>query len=121
MFKGSLLDLEKLVSQLKRSEKARLETEARMMEIQHDLNSVNDRLHKQSSTMKDVTDDLKNYKDRLRSTDEKLKKTTVICLFKLSSRFHLISYLLFFLFLFLFAVRMSYILKRFEKCVSYNS
>lgn len=77
MFKGSLLDLEKLVSQLKRSENARLETEARMMEIQHDLNATNERLHKQSNTMKDITDDLKNYKDRLRSTDEKLKKTAV--------------------------------------------
>ncbi|XP_044575760.1 cell division cycle and apoptosis regulator protein 1-like isoform X2 [Cotesia glomerata] len=79
MFKGSLLDLEKLVSQLKRSEKARLETEARMMEIQHDLNATNERLHKQSNTMKDITDDLKNYKDRLRSTDEKLKKTASDC------------------------------------------
>ncbi|XP_034944335.1 cell division cycle and apoptosis regulator protein 1-like isoform X2 [Chelonus insularis] len=76
MYKGSLLDLEKLVSQLKRSEKARLDTETKMMEIQHELNAVNDKSHKQSSTIKDISDDLKIYKDKLRNTEEKLKKVS---------------------------------------------
>lgn len=77
MYKGSLLDVEKLISQLKRSEKARLDTEARMMEIQHELNSVADKSSKQTTTIKDITDDLRAYKDKLRSTDEKLKKVSV--------------------------------------------
>lgn len=77
MFKGSLLDIGKLVNQLKRSEKARLDTETRMMEIQHDLTISSEKCHKQSSSIKDLTDDLKIYKDKLRSSDEKLKKVSV--------------------------------------------
>lgn len=77
MYKGSLLDVEKLVTQLKRSEKARLDTEARMMEIQHDFNTINDKSSKQSSTIKDISEDLKMYKDKLRTSEEKLKKISV--------------------------------------------
>lgn len=77
MYKGSLLDVEKLVSQLKRSEKARLDTEARMMDIQHELVAVSEKSGKQSSTIKDLSEDLRAYKDKLRSTDDKLKKVSV--------------------------------------------
>lgn len=77
MYKGSLLDIEKLVSQLKRSESARVDTEARMMEIQHELSAVSEKSIKQSNTIKDLSDDLKVYKDRLRNNDDKLKKVTV--------------------------------------------
>ncbi|XP_012285928.1 cell division cycle and apoptosis regulator protein 1 [Orussus abietinus] len=76
MYKGSLLDVEKLISQLRRSEKARLDTEDRMMELQHELTVVNDKSNKQTSSIKDLSDDLRLYKDKLRNTDEKLKKTT---------------------------------------------
>ncbi|XP_020712429.2 cell division cycle and apoptosis regulator protein 1-like isoform X2 [Athalia rosae] len=76
LYKGSLLDVEKLVSQLKRSEKARLDTEARMMELQHELGSLGDKASKQSSTIKDLSEDLKSYKDKLRNTDDKLKKVS---------------------------------------------
>lgn len=77
MYKGSLLDVEKLVSQLTRSENARTDTEARMMEIQHELTAVSEKSTKQSNNIKDLSDDLKVYKDRLRSADDKLKKVTV--------------------------------------------
>ncbi|XP_008204944.1 cell division cycle and apoptosis regulator protein 1 isoform X2 [Nasonia vitripennis] len=76
MFKGSLLDIEKLVSQLKRSENARVDTETRMMEIQRELSVVSEKSTKQSNTIKDLSDDLKMYKDRLRNADDKLKKVT---------------------------------------------
>lgn len=76
-YKGSLLDVEKLVSQLKRSEKARLDTEDRMMELQHELNVVNDKSTKQTSSIKGLTEDLKMYKDKLRNTEEKFKKVSV--------------------------------------------
>lgn len=77
LYKGSLLDVEKLVSQLKRSEKARLDTEERMMELQHDLSIVNEKSTKQTSNIKGLSEDLKMYKDKLRNTDEKLKKASV--------------------------------------------
>ncbi|XP_015434424.1 PREDICTED: cell division cycle and apoptosis regulator protein 1 isoform X2 [Dufourea novaeangliae] len=79
MYKGSLLDVGKLVSQLKRSEKARLDTEERMMELQHELTVVNEKSTKQSNNNKVLSEDLKMYKDKLRSTDEKLKKTATEC------------------------------------------
>ncbi|XP_043470873.1 cell division cycle and apoptosis regulator protein 1-like [Leptopilina heterotoma] len=74
IYKGSLLDVEKLVSQLKRSENARVDTETRMVEIQHELSSISDKCNKQSNTIKDLSDDLRSYKDKLKNTDEKLKK-----------------------------------------------
>lgn len=77
MFKGSLLDIDKLVNQLKRSENARVDTETRMMELQRELSVVTEKSTKQSNTIKDISDDLKVYKDRLRSADDKLKKVTV--------------------------------------------
>lgn len=86
MFKGSLLDVEKLVSQLKRSEKARLDTEERMMELQHELTIVNEKSTKQTNNIKALSEDLKMYKDKLRNTDEKLKKVSVSTTF--SPPFH---------------------------------
>lgn len=77
MYKGSLLDVEKLVIQLKRSEKARLDTEDRMMELQHELSVVNEKSIKQTNSIKGLSEDLKMYKDKLRSSEEKLKKTSV--------------------------------------------
>lgn len=77
LYKGSLLDVEKLVGQLKRSEKARLDTEDRMMEIQHELTIVNEKSTKQTNNIKSLSEDLKMYKDKLRSTEEKLKKVSV--------------------------------------------
>ncbi|XP_036148163.1 cell division cycle and apoptosis regulator protein 1 isoform X2 [Monomorium pharaonis] len=79
MYKGSLLDVEKLVSQLKRSEKARLDTEDRMMELQHELTVVNEKSTKQTNSIKGLSEDLKMYKDKLRSSDEKLKKVSMDC------------------------------------------
>ncbi|XP_026827763.1 cell division cycle and apoptosis regulator protein 1 isoform X2 [Ooceraea biroi] len=79
MYKGSLLDVEKLVSQLKRSEKARLDTEDRMMELQHELSIVNDKSTKQTNSIKGLSEDLKIYKDKLRNTEEKFKKVSTDC------------------------------------------
>ncbi|XP_020290143.1 cell division cycle and apoptosis regulator protein 1-like isoform X2 [Pseudomyrmex gracilis] len=79
MYKGSLLDVEKLVSQLKRSEKARLDTEDRMMELQHELTAVNEKSTKQTNNLKGLSEDLKMYKDKLRNTEEKLKKMSTDC------------------------------------------
>lgn len=77
MYKGSLLDVEKLVSQLKRSEKARLDTEDRMMELQHEVTVINEKCAKQTNSIKGLSEDLKMYKDKLRGTEEKFKKVSV--------------------------------------------
>ncbi|XP_014220256.1 cell division cycle and apoptosis regulator protein 1-like [Trichogramma pretiosum] len=74
MFKGSLIDVEKLINQLKRSESARVETEKKMVEIQHELTTLSEKSSKQSSSIKDLSEDLKMYKDRLRGSDDKVKK-----------------------------------------------
>lgn len=88
MYKGSLLDVEKLVSQLQRSEKARLDTEERLMELQHELCVVNEKSTKQANNIKALSEDLKIYKDKLRNTDEKLRKVSVsVSLFNLFSSF----------------------------------
>lgn len=93
MYKGSLLDVEKLVSQLQRSEKARLDTEERLMELQHELCVVNEKSTKQANNIKVLSEDLKIYKDKLRNTDEKLRKVSVsVSLFNLFSSFFFCSY-----------------------------
>ncbi|KAK2576941.1 hypothetical protein KPH14_005557 [Odynerus spinipes] len=79
LYKGSLLDVEKLVSQLKRSEKARVDTENRMIELQNELAVVNEKSLKQANSLKGLSEDLKIYKDKLRCTDEKLKKVSTEC------------------------------------------
>ena len=81
VYKGSLLDVEKLVNQLKRSENARVDTETRMLEIQHELTAISEKCGKQSNTIKDLSDDLRSYKDKLKNTDDKLKKVSVSFLF----------------------------------------
>ncbi|KAF7387308.1 hypothetical protein HZH68_012985 [Vespula germanica] len=79
LYKGSLLDVEKLVGQLKRSEKARLDTENRMIELQNELGIVNEKSLKQTNSLKGLSEDLKIYKDKLRCTDEKFKKVSTEC------------------------------------------
>ena len=95
MYKGSLLDVEKLVSQLKRSEKARLDTEERLMELQHELCVVNEKSTKQTNNIKALSEDLKIYKDKLRNTDEKLRKVSVSVTF-----FNYFLFIFFFFFVF---------------------
>lgn len=77
MFHGSLINVEQLVSQLKRSESARSLIEARMTDLQRELTTLNEKSNKQNNNIKDLSDDLKLYKDRLRTADDKLKKVTV--------------------------------------------
>ncbi|XP_015190809.1 PREDICTED: cell division cycle and apoptosis regulator protein 1-like [Polistes dominula] len=79
LYKGSLLDVEKLIGQLKRSEKARVDTENRMIELQNELGIVNEKSAKQGNNLKGLSEDLKIYKDKLRCTDEKLKKVSTEC------------------------------------------
>ncbi|XP_075217714.1 cell division cycle and apoptosis regulator protein 1-like isoform X2 [Lycorma delicatula] len=72
MYKGSLLDLEKLTSQLKRSEAARLETEKCLAKARHDYASLKDVNSKLNHTVKDLTAELKDFKERLTNTNSEL-------------------------------------------------
>lgn len=79
LYKGSLLDVEQLVSQLKRTENALSQTETKLVELQHENSVLTEKTVKKSSTIKELSEEVKSYKDKSRSDDEKLKKTSVIC------------------------------------------
>lgn len=77
MFRGSLVDVSKLMSQLERSEKARLETEARMVELKNENQKLSEKYAKSNSSIKHLNSELKDYKEKLRNTEESLSRITV--------------------------------------------
>ncbi|VEN50444.1 unnamed protein product [Callosobruchus maculatus] len=74
MFNGSLVDVGKLMAQLERSEKARLDTESRMVDLKNDNQKLQDKYSKSSSTIKHLNSELKEYKDKVRNTEDTLSK-----------------------------------------------
>nr|ATX63074.1 apoptosis regulator protein 1 [Locusta migratoria] len=72
MYKGCLLDIEKLMQQLQRSEKARLDTENKMMNIKHDLGVMKEHTKLLTSTAKELTQELQDYRNKLAETEEEL-------------------------------------------------
>nr|CAH7723590.1 unnamed protein product [Callosobruchus chinensis] len=74
MFNGSLVDVGKLLAQLERSEKARLDTESRMVDLKSDNQKLQDKYNKSSSTIKHLNSELKEYKDKVRNTEDTLSK-----------------------------------------------
>jgi tmRNA-binding protein len=84
LYKGGLLDVEKLMGQLKRSEKARTDTEQKMLILKEELSGLKDTAAKSANTVKDLSLHLHNYKEKLRITDQDLaevKVCFVICKF----------------------------------------
>ncbi|CAH1186773.1 unnamed protein product [Phyllotreta striolata] len=73
-FRGSVVDIGKLMSQLERSEKTRLETEARMVDLKSENQKLSEKYHKSNSTIKHLNSELREYKDKLRSSEEVLGK-----------------------------------------------
>lgn len=76
MFRGALVDVGKLLAQLDRSEKARLDTEARMMEMKADNSKLSDKYQRANGTVKNLSVDLKEYKEKLKVTEESLHRIT---------------------------------------------
>ncbi|XP_049786967.1 cell division cycle and apoptosis regulator protein 1-like isoform X2 [Schistocerca cancellata] len=72
MYKGCLLDIEKLMQQLQRSEKARLDTENKMMNIKRDLGVMKEHTKVLTSTAKELTQELHDYRSKLAETEEEL-------------------------------------------------
>ncbi|RZC40237.1 cell division cycle and apoptosis regulator protein 1-like, partial [Asbolus verrucosus] len=75
-FRGALVDVGKLMSQLERSEKARMETETRMVSLKNENNKLSDKYNKSNTTIKHLNSDLKEYKEKLRNTEDTLSRVT---------------------------------------------
>lgn len=77
MFRGALVDIDKLMSQLERSDKARLETESRMVDLKNENSKLTEKYNKSNSTIKHLNSELKDYKEKLRGTEDNLVRITV--------------------------------------------
>ncbi|KAG5877922.1 hypothetical protein JTB14_020960 [Gonioctena quinquepunctata] len=75
-YKGSLVDISKLMSQLERSEKTRIETEARMVDLKNENQKFSDKYTKSNSTIKHLNSEVKDYREKLRTTEDALYKIT---------------------------------------------
>lgn len=75
MFKGGLLDVEKLTEQLKRSEKARVDTEAILISLREELSSTKKSAESASSTVQELTTKVEQLNDQLFTTTEQLNST----------------------------------------------
>lgn len=77
MYQGSLLNVEKLMCQLKRIDKACSETEDRLVELKNENKKLLDKNSRAYSTIKDLTADLKEYKEKLHTSNSSLERTVV--------------------------------------------
>lgn len=77
MFCGALVDVTKLMAQLERSDKARVETETRMIDLKNENTKITDKCNKSSSTIRSLNSELKDYKDKLKTSEESLIRMTV--------------------------------------------
>lgn len=76
-FKGALIDIEKLLDQLKRSEKARDDTEQLLVDLRRsnlDLTTNNERSNKK---IKDLQSDVKSYSRKLNDLEQSLNSVNV--------------------------------------------
>uniref|UniRef100_A0A6P7GZB4 Cell division cycle and apoptosis regulator protein 1-like isoform X1 n=1 Tax=Diabrotica virgifera virgifera TaxID=50390 RepID=A0A6P7GZB4_DIAVI len=74
-FRGSVVDVGKLLNQLERSEQIRVDTEARMIDLKNENQKLSEKYHKSNSTIKQLTSDLRENKDKLRNANDVLSKT----------------------------------------------
>lgn len=77
MYKGALVDVGRLMSQLERSDKARLDTEACMIDLKTENNKLSEKYNKSNNTIKHLNSELKEYKEKLRCSEDALIRTTV--------------------------------------------
>ncbi|XP_056647234.1 cell division cycle and apoptosis regulator protein 1-like [Diorhabda sublineata] len=75
-FRGSIVDVGKLLEQLERSEQARIETEVRLTEIKNENQKLSDKYHKSNSTIKHLNSEVRDYRDKLRTSEDVLSKVT---------------------------------------------
>ncbi|XP_050306432.1 cell division cycle and apoptosis regulator protein 1-like [Anthonomus grandis grandis] len=75
LFQGAVVDIGKLLSQLDRSEKARIETERCLDEIKSESQKLSDKYSKSSSIIKHLNSEVKEYKEKLRNTEDALGRS----------------------------------------------
>lgn len=75
------MDVNKLMSQLERSEKARVETEARMVTLKTDNQKLQEKSDRSNSTIKRLNSEVKDYREKLRSTEDTLGRISVSIFF----------------------------------------
>lgn len=76
-YNGALVDVGKLMSQLERSEKARVDTEGCMVDLKNENGKLQEKVSKSSSSIKHLNSELKEYKEKLKTNEESLFKVTV--------------------------------------------
>lgn len=77
VYKGAVVDIAKLLTQLDRSEKARIETEQYLLDLKSENGKLTERYSKSSSTIKHLNSELKEYKEKLRNTEDSLGRSNV--------------------------------------------
>lgn len=77
VYKGAVVDIDKLLTQLDRSEKARIETEQYLLDLKSENGKLTERYSKSSSTIKHLNSELKEYKEKLRNTEDSLGRSNV--------------------------------------------
>lgn len=86
MFRGALVDVAKLMAQLDRSDKARIDTENKMVDLKNENIKLTDKNNKCNASIRTLNIDLKEHKDRLKSTEESLARLTVSVIIIIPSR-----------------------------------
>jgi len=69
--------VEKLMGQLKRSEKARTDTEQKMLVLKEELSGLKETAAKSANTVKELSAQLHDYKEKLQVTDQDLAEVKV--------------------------------------------
>lgn len=97
MFNGGLVDLNKLMEQMKKSDKAREDTEKILVDLRKQNSDLEASNHKANSKIKDLSSDLKSSNRKLADTESNLSSLNVRTFFlEFSLIFLLIFYFLFF-------------------------
>lgn len=76
-FRGALVDVAKLIAQLDRSDRARIDTENRMVDLKNENTKLVEKYNKSNSTIRNLTTEIKECKDKLKNTEEAFEKTSV--------------------------------------------
>uniref|UniRef100_T1JF56 DBC1/CARP1 catalytically inactive NUDIX hydrolase domain-containing protein n=1 Tax=Strigamia maritima TaxID=126957 RepID=T1JF56_STRMM len=74
LHKGALVDIDKLIQQLQRSEKARASTEQKVKDMREELDQVKETASNSERSVQKLSSELHDYKKRLQVTDDSLKK-----------------------------------------------
>lgn len=76
-FRGALVDVSKLIAQLDRSDRARADTESRMVDLKNENVKLTDKYNKSNTIIKNLSSEIKECKDKLKNSEEMLDKVTV--------------------------------------------